>query len=252
MTKQYVNAARAAEILHRSEKTVRRWIKKGLLPAEKDGDNENSPFLIAIEELERLQDALQMGEREAEIRLVQAEVRIRELEERLARQARELHERPSRQEVQWQIMHTIEQALATQPSLAAPVGTSPSAITSEAPAPSVAQQPLLPLSSAESAPSQEAEAATQGSPRLPPGSMLVAHFARAHLVDRKTLFGQIANPRLNLSMTSIDRGARDGSQQRWLTPEQQARVVEYWRVAGKPFTRCSLCPHASSATISSP
>lgn len=249
MTKQYVNAARAAEILHRSEKTVRRWIKKGLLPAEKDGDNENSPFLIAIEELERLQDALQMGEREAEIRLVQAEVRIRELEERLARQARELHDRPSRQEVQWQIMHAIEQALAPQPS-PAPVGTSLSAISSLAPAPEVAQQELFPLSSAESVPSQEAEAATQVSPQLPPGSMLVAHFARAHQVDRKTLFGQIANPRLNLSMTSIDRGARDGSLERWLTPEQQARVVEYWRVAGKPFTPCALCPHAPPATTS--
>lgn len=77
MTKEYVNAAEAGEIIHRSEKTIRRWIERGLLKAEKVHDR---LYAIHIEDLQNLQRALTLGERELEIRVVQAELKIKDLE----------------------------------------------------------------------------------------------------------------------------------------------------------------------------
>jgi DNA-binding transcriptional MerR regulator len=247
MTKQFVSAARAAEIINYSERTIRRWIKKGLLPAEKDGDEANADYLIDIEDLERLHNALNMSEREMEIRLVAAEMHIRRLEEQVTFLRRELLDRPRWPEI-WRYVErvldqTYQPASGLTPGMAQP------------PLPGMPEPILRPLAPAFVRPASSAldahdhqDAEELREPALPSGSMLVAHFARVHRVDRKTLLGQVENPRFKLSMTSIDRHARDGSLERWLTPEQQQRVIVYWDSAGKPYTACPDCPHDTIST----
>ena len=43
--------------------------------------------------------------------------------------------------------------------------------------------------------------------------------------------------------TLLDRGAKDGSKERWLSPDQQGRLIIYWDSAEKAYTSCPDCPH---------
>jgi hypothetical protein len=46
---------------------------------------------------------------------------------------------------------------------------------------------------------------------------------------------------------AVDAGARNGRQERWLTPEQQAAVIVLWRRLGTRHTPCPERPHTAGA-----
>lgn len=50
--------ARIAEMLGRSERTVSRWIKRGVLPVTKDGPFDNSLLQVRLADLERLKHSV--------------------------------------------------------------------------------------------------------------------------------------------------------------------------------------------------
>lgn len=50
-----VGRARIAHELRRSEKTVSRWVRQGLLPAIKEGPFANSLLAVRVADIERLQ-----------------------------------------------------------------------------------------------------------------------------------------------------------------------------------------------------
>lgn len=58
-----VGRARIAHALGRSEKTVTRWIKRGVLPAAHDGPFENNLLVVRAADVERLKLAPQSEER---------------------------------------------------------------------------------------------------------------------------------------------------------------------------------------------
>ncbi len=58
-----VGRARVAEMLGRSERTVSRWIKRGLLPVKKAGPFDNSLLRVRVADLERLAGCIEPGER---------------------------------------------------------------------------------------------------------------------------------------------------------------------------------------------
>ena len=51
-----IGRARVAEVLGRSERTVSRWIKRGLLPVTKAGPFGNSLLRVRVADLERLSE----------------------------------------------------------------------------------------------------------------------------------------------------------------------------------------------------
>ena len=80
---------------------------------------------------------------------------------------------------------------------------------------------------------------------LPTGTLTVAEFARLHQVQVhgiKKLFGE----RL-ISLTIIQRESfiRNGREW-WITPEQQAALVQYWQENQITYMACSACPHEHS------
>jgi excisionase family DNA binding protein len=217
---EYVSAVRAASITGLSEKTIRRMIERGQLKAEKRGQSyaikvtdldtltgQRPPTLDTL--LHRIQELESTSQRQAETISAQAE-QIAELERRI--QAVEQHQATSTTRP---LPNTTRPLAAPQP---APFDTT----SSESP-PDEDRTPTAPL---------------PAPPGLPPGSVLVAHFARAHGQHPRTMNDQVRAGRIQA--TTIDRGGRA---EHWLAPAQQYALILQWQTEGRPFSPCPQCPH---------
>ncbi len=197
---EYVNAAQAATIIGVSERTVRRWIAGGKLPARHLGPNRYAITTSNIDVLLRTYRPSDEPPDDRDILLARLELLERQL-------------------------HTVSQRLT-----------------------------LLEREDTQSTLDLNASFECKNYHRafsrpvilnkrdtLPCGSMRMSHFARAHGISRFKLqslaqAGEIAH-------TAINRNARNGSMERWLTPEQQTGVIAYWLANGICYTHCPQCPH---------
>jgi hypothetical protein len=51
-----IGRARIAHLLGRSERTISRWIRRGILPASKDGPFDNNLLKVSVADLEKLKN----------------------------------------------------------------------------------------------------------------------------------------------------------------------------------------------------
>lgn len=240
-----VTAEQAGQLVDRAERIVRGHIKRGTLPAVKVGNS----WRIDVDELERIPGwkvdrgrLAQLTERDArtvESMLARFEAMERELEA-LRRRVRILEAaRPSpastegaealeryetRQDEQESLLGAWDSS-SHSPSPYRPLESHPSASSARLPTYAPPALPML-------APTREG---------LPPGSVLMRHFARAHGVPVGTLNSQAEGGKVGT--TDIETGARDGRRERWLTPAQQGAVIALWRRQGTQHTPCQDCPH---------
>lgn len=80
--------------------------------------------------------------------------------------------------------------------------------------------------------------------QLPPGTVTIASFAKAHQVKPRTAISNIA--KANLAHTIYHRKTQKLKNEWWITPEQQRDLVTYWHTHGKPYQPCPHCPHIVS------
>jgi excisionase family DNA binding protein len=80
--------------------------------------------------------------------------------------------------------------------------------------------------------------------KLPPGTVTVSSFAKAHQVKPRTAITQIT--RAQLAHTIYRRKTQKLKNEWWLTPEQQHALVAYWLTHFKPYQPCPQCPHIAS------
>jgi len=73
---------------------------------------------------------------------------------------------------------------------------------------------------------------------MPQGSILAVHFARAHDFNQGTLKSQLKDQRPDL-VTEIERGWKDGSKDQWVTPVQQAGLIELWKSRHSSYEKCT-------------
>lgn len=212
----HVSAVQAAALTGLSEKTIRRKIESGQLKAEKRGTS----YAIRVRDLDKL-----TGQKPPTPDLLLQ--RIGELEQEQERQAAQI-------ESQAETIRTLEQRVQELEARPAPAKT----------------RPLLPprpvMLEKFDAPDQAEpdEGRTPTQPLAPPGSLpegsiLAAHFARAHGINPRTFNDQIRAHKV--LVTSLDRKGRP---EYWLTQEQQAALIEQWQTEGRTFTACEQCPHS--------
>src|SRR5579883_2397252 len=221
---QFVNAVKAAEMLRLSYNNILRWIKQGRVRAlQKRYDYENAEFLIPVEEVERLRAALSLSQRELVTRLLKVELDVQDMARRLLRAEIELGT------VRKELAELQEQGATHQPPSAAPGGgQAPKAEETATTGPILRQwqAAALPIIQAED---------------IPAGSIRLITFLRDHGVATTTGLDHLAKARIEPLL--IDRGAKDKSKERWLTQEQQGRLIVFWDSAGKVYTHCPDCPH---------
>jgi excisionase family DNA binding protein len=197
---EYVNAAQAATMIGVSERTIRRWIAGGKLPARHLGPNRYAITTSNIDTLVRTFKPTDEPPDDRDILLARLEV----LERRL---------------------HTVSQRLTnleredSQSSLN--IGASFECQNHHR----TFNGPVI----------------LNKSDALPPGSMRMCLFARSHGISRFKL--QSLAEEGEIAHTAINRNARNGSMERWLTPEQQAGVIAFWLANGIRYTHCPHCPH---------
>lgn len=221
-TGQFVNAVKAAELLRISYKTMLRWIKAGRVQAiEKRYDYENAEFLIPLEEVERLRAALTLSQRELVSRFLKLELDTLDMSRRLMHAEGEIRELRA-DLAQLHLLVTLNMGEQQAEEQGGGQG--------EAVAPRVRPLDLIrrpPVAS------QEDE--------LLPGSIRLTAFFREHGVATTTGLDHLTKARIEPML--LDRGAKDRSKERWLSPDQQGRLIIYWDSAGKSYTRCPDCPH---------
>jgi excisionase family DNA binding protein len=199
---EYMNAAQAATMIGVSERTVRRWIAGGKLPARHLGPNRYAITTSNIDMLVRTFHRANENEPpdDRDILLARLEVLERQL-------------------------HTVSQRVTLLER----------------------EDPQTSLTIDVSFDSQNHQRAFNNPvilgkrDVLPPGSIRMCHFARLHSVSRFKLQAQAEA--FEIAHTAVNRNARNGSMERWLTPDQQAGVIVYWLAAGVRYTPCSHCPH---------
>lgn len=196
----YVNAAQAATIIGVSERTVRRWIAGGKLPARHLGPNRYAITTSNIEVLLRTYRPSDEPPDDRDILLARLEVlerRLHTVSQRLTLLEREDTQATLDREVS-EVYHNCRHA---------------------------DNRPVI----------------LNRRDALPQGSMRMCHFARTHGISRFKL--QNLAEEGEIAHTAINRNARNGSMERWLTPEQQAGVIAFWLANGIRYTFCSHCPH---------
>ena len=215
----YVNATKAAELLRIAPKTMLRWIQAGrvrLLDKRYDHYS-NAEFLIPLSEIERLRAALTMSQRELVTRLLKVELDHQRLAEHQMRLDREL--------IQLRADVAYLRLLKEQP---------PALPTSE-------ETPRVPFILLPSNPREERD-----SQQIPLGSVRLVSFLHDHQVKTTTGLDHLSKARITPIL--VERGAQNGSKERWLTQNMQAHLIVFWDSASKPYVACSDCPHRIEET----
>jgi len=77
--------------------------------------------------------------------------------------------------------------------------------------------------------------------RLPSGTVTVASFAKKHSVKPRTALGHCKK---NQAFTLYHRPkAKILKHEWWITPEQQALLIRYWKQRQFQYEECQQCPH---------
>lgn len=205
-----LSAEQAATRLHKTERTVRRWINEGLLTATHPTHGRKDKFLIEESEVERL--AGELASEQPEQRLSAAasedtsslETRIAQLEQRIT-----------------ELERIISAGIPAQPAAAEHTRTR----TPRASVTTDAHEPII------IAPLQN----------LPKGSMPYRDFANRHGVNPRTFLDHIIKGHVTVLEREIPNRPKEKA--RWLTPEQQRQAISYWQEINTPFEECLLCPH---------
>lgn len=202
----YLTAVAAAERLKRSEKTVRRWITEGKLPAHHVAKNR---YAIAEPDVERLANELAQFESHAEQTpdLDRLAARMSELEQKIA-QLELLLSRPRRD------IDSIEQLLVSEPSVSRPRREQ----------------------------RQKAATEPQSSSKEPPasGALLAKDFATIYGVNASTFRDHVRKgigPESEKApSTSRQKPGRPNEREYWILPEQQQQVLNFWDKYGVRYT----------------
>ena len=222
---QFINAVKAAELLRIGYKTMLRWIKAGRVRAlERRYDYENAEFLIPLEEIERLRAALNMSQRELVTRFLKLELDAQSLAVRLIQaegQIRALGSELAQFQIQFSLHLSELHHISEEEGDTSGGADTPAAI-------------LRPFDLALSVTPDLTD-------ELPPGSVRLTAFFRDHSIPITTGLDHLV--KTDIEPILLDRGARDRSKGRWLSPDLQARLVIFWDSAGKPYTPCPDCPH---------
>jgi excisionase family DNA binding protein len=220
----YVNAVEAAHLTGLSEKTIRRRIERGEIKAEK----RSTSYAIKARDLDKL-----VGPRPATPDMLL--LRIQDLEDAQEQQAETISTQAAQIESQTKQIAELEQRLAP---------TRTRTMTGQIPPRPVTLLPFTtPGQESDQAQQEQEEGRTPTTPlaalgHLPPGSVLVAHFARSHGLNPRTITDQVRARKI--SATTIDKGGRP---EYWLSPEQQTALILNWLAEGQAFTTCEQCPH---------
>lgn len=80
---------------------------------------------------------------------------------------------------------------------------------------------------------------------LPTGTIPVHMFAEMHLVHSRTLRDQIVKGIGGVSIAAVSREKknRPGETDRYFTPEQQRGCILFWEQHGTYYSACHACPH---------
>jgi excisionase family DNA binding protein len=233
--KTYVNSAvEAARITGLSEKTIRRKLDSGELQAEKT----STGYQIRIADLRKLTERRKPADLDA------LASRMQELEEIQADQALTIDAQAAQIEAKAIRISDLEQRVSDlEDHLKAleerPAPTVPQPVTGQLPEAKPATKAPTPTPAISQDKDRTMTTSLLTSADLEPGSILVAHFARNHGLNQRTITDQVRTGKI--SATSIDKGGRP---EHWLSPGQQAALIEYWQAEGRKFTPCPDCPHS--------
>jgi excisionase family DNA binding protein len=225
---RYYNAVEAARELNISDKTIRRWVKKGKIPAKRTQFNE---IAIPESEIDRLRLELGSSDKWVDSPLSAAST-------------------PNQDRVDTPVEHDLEQRLA---SLAQSIANLNAAVASQTRridelsarvAELEAKQSLVPLTELPHTPlyrfsvdredsptSQPQIRTTQPPVDIPPGSMLFADFAAQHGVNRSSFHRHCTSGIKGDRVKTIEKpkGGRIDHTERWLSPEQQGAAIAFWQ-----------------------
>lgn len=224
-TGQFVNAVKAAELLRLSYKTMLRWIKAGRIRViEKRYDYENAEFLIPLEEVERLRVALTLSQRELVTRFLKLELDALDMSRRVIQAETEL--RDLRNEL-GRLQHMVTLHIGV------PLAEESSRVHVDG---SEQQHQSRPFDLVRPTLGDEVLQSD-----LTPGSVCLTAFFREHGMPTSTGLDHLTKAQIEPML--LNRGAKDGSKERWLTPEQQGTLIINWDSTLKVYRRCEDCPH---------
>src|SRR5882762_6437952 len=200
---RYYNAVEAAKEIGVSDKTIRNWIEEGKLSSERTPSNR---LAIPESEITKLKkEYARFSQQENTIDTLSA--RILELERRCVGLEQRVEE--------------LEHRCLTEKVLQSPVSTFSPYDTS-------------PISQ----PQKRATVTSTSAPvDLPPGSMLFADFAEKYGVPRGTFSHHVRVGIAGEKVETVERPkpGRSDHTERWLTPEQQQKALDFWRHHGVKF-----------------
>ncbi len=208
-----VDITQAAQLLGKSTRQIMRYLEKGKLQAHKDAIGRWRIELASLERIGTLNNAaLDVISTSQGVTLVSLLARIERLETEL-------------------------ETLKRQAVLRSYIPTATASTPPGQGMPSRARESYTP---SERKPAQAAIGSlitgTPARPDLPEGTIRMKELAEMHGVPRGTLASQIDKD--HTLVTGIQTASRDGRQERWVTPEQQRRIVEYWRSMGTRHSQC--------------
>ncbi len=80
---------------------------------------------------------------------------------------------------------------------------------------------------------------------LPIGTLTVAEFARLHQVQVHSIKKLFKDRLISLAIIQRENFIRNGHEW-WITPEQQATLIQYWQENQITYVACSTCAHENS------
>lgn len=222
---RYMNATQAAIALGRNEKTVRRWITEGKIKAERP-----TPRKLAIPESEiiRVKSELEQLE-QYEINPQQdtgslAALDVSRLIERIEQLEQDRKYLADRIE---QLEQKVERAAHK------------SVASRETPEPTDATQPIDRPTHYEPRQKLTTEPTRATIAGIPDNAISITTFAEQHGVKPRTFRDHITVGIQGERITDVierPKPSRPKETERYLTPEQQAKVLDYWRRHGVRFT----------------
>lgn len=203
---EYVSAAEAGRRIGVTEKTVRTWIAEGKLSAHHPVKNRLAIPVSEVESIARERGQYQGGE-------------ILGLAD-LARQVEQLRSTVEQQQEEIERLKERQLPAPALPALWSSADYTP--LPSERP----------------TRPARRQGAASESSEPLPPGAILARDFARRHGVNEYTFRDHITKGIRGdiLSVSERPKAGRARETERYLTPEQQVSVFDFWRRHDVAFT----------------